>query len=38
MTTILDGTAFAAEIKAKVKQDTEILGRYGIDVGLALLL
>jgi methylenetetrahydrofolate dehydrogenase (NADP+) / methenyltetrahydrofolate cyclohydrolase len=38
MTTIMDGKAFAAEIKAKVKEETELLGRFGIDVGLALFL
>ena len=38
MTTILDGSAFAETIRAKVKEDIESLVKFGIDVGLALLL
>lgn len=38
MTTILDGSAFAETIKGKVKEDREALGKFGIDVGLALIL
>jgi methylenetetrahydrofolate dehydrogenase (NADP+) / methenyltetrahydrofolate cyclohydrolase len=38
MTAILDGKAFAAEIRSTVKQDTEVLDRFGIKVGLAILL
>ena len=38
MATIMDGKKFAEAIKTKVKEDTEILSKYGIHVGLALLL
>lgn len=38
MATILDGRAFAETIKTKAKEDRETLGKFGIDVGLALLL
>jgi len=38
MTTILDGSTFAEAIRAKVKEDREALGKFGIEVGLALLM
>jgi methylenetetrahydrofolate dehydrogenase (NADP+) / methenyltetrahydrofolate cyclohydrolase len=38
MATILDGSAFAETIRAKAKEDRETLNKFGIDVGLALLL
>jgi len=38
MAEILDGRKFAGIIKEKVRQDVEELNRFGIDVGLALMI
>lgn len=38
MAHLMDGRALAEEIKARVREDVERLNRYGIDVGLGLLL
>jgi methylenetetrahydrofolate dehydrogenase (NADP+)/methenyltetrahydrofolate cyclohydrolase len=38
MAIILDGSTFAESIRAKVKEDREALAKFGIDVGLALLM
>lgn len=38
MAQIMDGKKLSAEIKEKVKQDVKALGKYGVDVGLGMLL
>jgi methylenetetrahydrofolate dehydrogenase (NADP+)/methenyltetrahydrofolate cyclohydrolase len=38
MARIMDGRKLSKEIKEKVRQDVEALGRYGIDVGIGLML